>query len=147
MQVDDQLFQQLLIGAINLIFTLVAMQLVDKVGRKRLMLAGSSLMAFFLLLIAACFYFNLFEGFWLTLVVLAFIATYATTLAPVTWVLISEIFPNRVRGIAVSIATFALWTACFALAYAFPVLFEALAPVQTRSEARRVGKEGVSTFR
>ncbi|HEY9560047.1 MAG TPA: sugar porter family MFS transporter [Anseongella sp.] len=131
MQVDDQLFQQILIGAINLIFTLVAMQLVDKVGRKRLMLAGSSLMAFFLLLIAACFYFNLFEGFWLTLVVLAFIATYATTLAPVTWVLISEIFPNRVRGIAVSIATFALWTACFALAYAFPVLIEALAPVQT----------------
>src|SRR3546814_13622996 len=49
----------------------------------------------------------------------------------VTWVLISEIFPNRVRGIAVSIATFALLTACFALAYAFPVLIEALAPVQT----------------
>src|SRR3546814_12655210 len=82
MQVDDQLCQQILIGAINLIFTLVAMQLVDKVGRKRLFRSGSSLMAFFLLLIAACFYFNLFEGFWLTLVVLAFIATYATTLAP-----------------------------------------------------------------
>lgn len=131
MQVSDQLFQQILIGVINLLFTLIAMQLVDKLGRKKMMLAGSSLMAFFLLLIAACFYFNLFEGYWLTLVVLAFIATYATTLAPVTWVLISEIFPNRVRGVAVSVATFALWAACFALAYAFPVLIEALAPVQT----------------
>lgn len=131
MEVSDQLFQQILIGVINLLFTLLAMQLVDKTGRKKLMLAGSSLMAFFLLLIAACFYFNLFGGYWLTLVVLAFIATYATTLAPVTWVLISEIFPNRVRGVAVSVATFALWAACFALAYAFPVLIEALAPVQT----------------
>ncbi|QEC52419.1 SP family arabinose:H+ symporter-like MFS transporter [Anseongella ginsenosidimutans] len=131
MQVNDQLFQQILIGIINLLFTLLAMQLVDKAGRKKMMLAGSSLMALFLLLIAACFHFNLFEGYWLTLVVLAFIATYATTLAPVTWVLISEIFPNGVRGMAVSVATFALWTACFALAYAFPVLIEVLAPVQT----------------
>lgn len=131
MQVDDQLFQQILIGTINLLFTLLAMQLVDKLGRKKMMLAGSSLMAFFLLLIAACFYFDLFEGYWLTLVVLAFIATYATTLAPVTWVLISEIFPNRIRGVAVSVATCALWLACFALAYAFPVLIEALAPTQT----------------
>lgn len=131
MQVNDQLFQQILIGIINLAYTLLAMQLVDKVGRKKMMLAGSSLMALFLVLVAACFYFNLLEGYWLTVVVLAFIATYATTLAPVTWVLISEIFPNRVRGMAVSVATFALWAACFALAYAFPVLIQALAPVQT----------------
>lgn len=131
MQVDDQLFQQILIGVINLLFTLVAMQLVDKAGRKKMMMAGSFLMAFFLSLIAACFYYDLFEGYWLTLVVLAFIATYATTLAPVTWVLISEIFPNRIRGMAVSIATFALWASCFTLAYAFPVLIETLAPVQT----------------
>ena len=131
MNVQDQLFQQIMIGAINLIFTLVAMQLVDKLGRKKLMLAGSSLMALWLLLVGICYYFNLFEGYILTFFVLAFIATYAATLAPVTWVLISEIFPSKIRGIAVSVATCSLWVACFALAYGFPVLIELLDAPQT----------------
>jgi SP family arabinose:H+ symporter-like MFS transporter len=122
MDVKDQLFQQIMIGAINLIFTLVAMQLVDRLGRKKLMLAGALLMAVWLLLLGICFYLNLLEGYFVTVFVLAFIATYATTLAPVTWVLISEIFPTKIRGIAVSVATAMLWVACFALAYGFPVL-------------------------
>jgi MFS transporter, SP family, arabinose:H+ symporter len=126
MNVKDQLFQQIMIGGINLVFTLVAMQLVDRLGRKKLMLGGSLLMAVWLLLVGVCYYFNLFEGYYLTIFVLAFIATYATTLAPVTWVLISEIFPTRIRGIAVSVATAMLWVACFALAYGFPILIEAL---------------------
>lgn len=124
MQVKDQLFQQVLIGGINLAFTVLAMQLVDRVGRKKLMVAGSLLMSFWLALVGACYHLNLFEGFYLTFFVLAFIATYAATLAPVTWVLISEIFPTRIRGIAVSVATGSLWVACFALAYAFPILIE-----------------------
>ncbi len=131
MDVSSQLFQQIIIGAVNLIFTVVAMQLVDKVGRKKLMLAGSSLMAFWLLLVGLCFHFNFFEGYILTLLVLAFIATYASTLAPVTWVLISEIFPTRIRGLAVSLATGMLWVACFALAYGFPVLIDVLDAPQT----------------
>lgn len=131
MNVKDQLFQQIMIGAINLVFTIVAMQLVDKLGRKKLMLWGSSLMALWLLLIGSCFHFNLFEGYWLTFFVLAFIATNATTLAPVTWVLISEIFPTKIRGIAVSVSTCMLWVACFALAYGFPVLIEWLSAPQT----------------
>ncbi|HEX8041161.1 MAG TPA: MFS transporter, partial [Chryseosolibacter sp.] len=68
---------------------------------------------------------------WLTFFVLAFIATYATTLAPVTWVLISEIFPTKIRGIAVSVSTAMLWLACFALAWGFPVLIEWLNAPQT----------------
>ncbi|HEY9046847.1 MAG TPA: sugar porter family MFS transporter [Ohtaekwangia sp.] len=131
MNVKDQLFQQIMIGAINLIFTLVAMQLVDKLGRKKLMLGGASLMALWLFLVGLCYYFNLFQGYILTFFVLAFIATYATTLAPVTWVLISEIFPTRIRGIAVSVATCMLWVACFALAYGFPILIEWLDAPQT----------------
>lgn len=131
MDVKDQLFQQIMIGSINLVFTILAMQLVDRVGRKRMMLAGSFLMAFWLLLVGLCFSFNLLEGYMLTVFVLAFIATYATTLAPVTWVLIAEIFPSKIRGIAVSVATAALWVACFALAYGFPVLIEALDAPQT----------------
>jgi MFS transporter, SP family, arabinose:H+ symporter len=131
MNVKDQLLQQVMIGGINLIFTVLAMQLVDRLGRKKLMLGGSSLMALWLLLIGLCFYLNIFEGYWLTFFVLAFIATYATTLAPVTWVLISEIFPTKIRGIAVSVSTGMLWVACFALAYGFPVLIEWLSAPQT----------------
>jgi SP family arabinose:H+ symporter-like MFS transporter len=126
MDVKDQLFQQIMIGTINLIFTLVAMQLVDRLGRKKLMLGGALLMAVWLLLLGVCFYLNLLEGYFVTIFVLAFIATYATTLAPVTWVLISEIFPTKIRGIAVSVATCMLWVACFALAYGFPVLIATL---------------------
>ena len=131
MNVKDQLFQQIMIGAINLIFTLVAMQLVDKLGRKKLMLAGSLLMAIWLFLVGLCYFFNFFQGYTLTFFVLAFIATYATTLAPVTWVLIAEIFPTRIRGLAVSLATGMLWVACFALAYGFPVLIDLLDAPQT----------------
>ena len=131
MNVKDQLFQQILIGSINLIFTLVAMQLVDRLGRKKLMVGGAFLMALWLFLVGICYSFSLFKGYTLTIFVLAFIATYATTLAPVTWVLISEIFPTRVRGLAISLATGMLWVACFALAYGFPVLIEWLDASQT----------------
>lgn len=131
MDVKDQLFQQILVGVINLVFTILAMQLVDKVGRKKLMIGGSSLMALWLLLIGTCYSLAWFDGYTLTLLVLTFIATYATTLAPVTWVLIAEIFPTRVRGQAVAIATGMLWVSCFALAYGFPVLIEWLDASQT----------------
>ncbi|HEY8935803.1 MAG TPA: sugar porter family MFS transporter, partial [Cyclobacteriaceae bacterium] len=131
MNVKDQLFQQIMIGGVNLIFTVVAMQLVDRLGRKKLMLGGASLMALWLFLVGLCYQFNFFHGYTLTLLVLAFIATYATTLAPVTWVLIAEIFPMKIRGIALSVATGMLWAACFALAYGFPVLIEALSASQT----------------
>jgi SP family arabinose:H+ symporter-like MFS transporter len=131
MNVSNQLFQQVLIGAINLVFTLVAMQLVDKIGRKKLMVAGALLMALWLGAIAVCFQYNIFSGYWLSGFVLLFIATYATTLAPVTWVLISEIFPGNVRGLAMSLATGMLWVACFALAYGFPILIDAVDPANT----------------
>jgi len=131
MDVSNQLFQQVLIGVINLVFTVVAMQLVDKVGRKKLMVGGSFLMAVWLVAIGICFQYSLFSGYWLTSFVLLFIATYATTLAPVTWVLISEIFPQKARGLAVSIATVMLWASCFGLAYGFPVLIQAVAPANT----------------
>jgi MFS transporter, SP family, arabinose:H+ symporter len=131
MDVSNQLFQQVLIGVINLVFTLLAMQLVDRVGRKKLMVGGALLMALWLVAIGICFQLSLFGGYWLTLFVLLFIATYATTLAPVTWVLISEIFPGKVRGLAMSVATGMLWVACFSLAYGFPVLIQAVDPPNT----------------
>jgi len=131
MNVNDQLFQQILIGGINLAFTLVAMQLVDKIGRKRLLLFGAGIMALLLVLIAYAFTKELFSGYILSVSVLAFIATYAASLAPVTWVLIAEIFPTKVRELAISVSSTMLWIACFGLTYAFPVLIDKFSAGQT----------------
>ncbi len=122
MDVSNQLFQQILIGFVNLLFTVLAMQIIDKTGRRKMMTAGALGMCLLLLLISSAFYFNWLDGPWLSLFTLLFIAVYATTLAPVTWVLIAEIFPNRVRGMAMSAATTMLWLACFGVAYIFPIL-------------------------
>jgi SP family xylose:H+ symportor-like MFS transporter len=121
---SEQLMQAVYIGLVNLIFTLVAMSLVDKIGRKPLMLFGAGGLAVLYVIIA-----NILKntaGGALSPFVLAAIATYALSLAPVTWVLISEIFPNRIRGRATSIAVIALWLAYSVLVYTFPVIAEAL---------------------
>lgn len=122
MNVKNQLFQQVLIGIVNLIFTVIAMRIVDRTGRRKMMIAGAIGMSVMLCFIGAAFYFNWLNGPLVTILTLIFIAVYATTLAPVTWVLISEIFPNRIRGMAMSAATTMLWAACFAVTYIFPLL-------------------------
>lgn len=118
----NQIFLDIVItGTINLVFTIVAMLLVDRVGRRRLMLFGCIGIAISHLLCALAY-----RAAWPPVAVLALtlsaIACYAMTLAPVTWVLISEIFPNRVRAHGVSIAVCALWAASFLLTYTFPLL-------------------------
>ncbi|HKS33871.1 MAG TPA: MFS transporter, partial [Enterobacteriaceae bacterium] len=108
-------------GLINLIFTLAALPLVDKIGRRKLMLIGAGGLTLIYALIGAAYGLGIM-GLPVLLLVLAAIAIYALTLAPVTWVLLSEIFPNRVRGLAMSLGTLALWSACFLLTYTFPLL-------------------------
>lgn len=102
----------------------------DRFGRRVLMLVGCAGIALFHALIGLGYFFHL-EGPAVVVCVLATIACYAFSLAPITWVLISEIFPNRIRGAAVSVATSALWTACFVLTYTFPLLNRALGPAST----------------
>ena len=119
--VSDMLFNIVITGTVNLIFTLVAMFTVDKWGRKKLMLLGSIGLGITYLLLGSAFYFQLKGVAVLSLVVIA-IAIYAMSLAPITWVILSEIFPNRIRGAAMALATFALWVACFILTYTFPLL-------------------------
>lgn len=102
-------------------FTLAALPLVDKIGRRKLMLLGASGLTLIYVLIAAAYGMGIM-GWPVLLLVLAAIAIYALTLAPVTWVLLAEIFPNRVRGLAMSLGTLALWIACFLLTYTFPLL-------------------------
>jgi MFS family permease len=122
---DRQLFETVSIGVVNLIFTLLAMRLVDKAGRRPLMLYGSIGLAVLYLALSILLQTQASAG-WVSLVVLLAIATYATSLAPVTWVLISEIFPNKIRGIASSVAVVSLWAAYFVLVFTFPILAKQL---------------------
>jgi SP family sugar porter-like MFS transporter len=117
----DMLFNIVLTGSVNLVFTFVAIRVVDHWGRRKLMLLGFGGLAVIYVVLGTSYFFDQSGWAILFLVVLA-IACYAMTLAPVTWVVLSEIFPNRVRGTAMSVATFALWTACFVLTYTFPLL-------------------------
>ncbi len=119
--VSDMLFNVMITGSVNLIFTFVALALVDKIGRKKLMLIGSGGLAL-LYSVVGTLYFTASPGLPLLIFVVAAIACYAMTLAPVTWVVLSEIFPNRVRGAAMAVATFALWTGNALLAYFFPII-------------------------
>lgn len=117
----EMLFNIVLTGVTNVVFTFVALFAVDKVGRKILMLIGAGGLFAIYLILGCGYYFHLSGFLMVTLVMLA-IACYAMTLGPVTWVLLAEIFPNKIRGIAMAICTFALWTGCFTLTYSFPLL-------------------------
>ena len=120
-KVSDILLNIVIVGLANLTFTFVAIQTVERLGRRFLMLAGWAGLAAIYLLLGASYFFQL-QGVVLVVLVVAAIGCYACTLAPMTWVVLSEIFPNRIRGAAMSIAVFALWTGCFTLAYTFPLL-------------------------
>ncbi|MGE4587515.1 MAG: sugar porter family MFS transporter [Mangrovibacterium sp.] len=119
--VGNMLFNIVITGTVNLIFTLVAMYVVDSWGRRKLMLLGSALLAGIYLVLGGSYLLEI-KGFVILILVLLAIATYAMTLAPITWVVLSEIFPNRIRGAAMAVATTSLWIACFVLTYTFPIL-------------------------
>ena len=108
-------------GSVNLAFTFVALGTVDRFGRRPLMLVGAAGLAFIYTAVGFCYAHHV-QGLPVLLLVLAAIACYSMSLAPVTWVVISEIFPNRIRGAAMSVAVMALWIACFILTYSFPLL-------------------------
>jgi sugar porter (SP) family MFS transporter len=128
--VSDTLFNIVITGSVNLIFTLVAMFTVDKWGRKKLMVLGSVGLTITYLLLGSAFYFHIKGIAVLSLVVIG-IGVYAMSLAPIVWVILSEIFPNRVRGAAMALATFGLWIACFILTYTFPLLNKGLGAAGT----------------
>ncbi|HOW85715.1 MAG TPA: sugar porter family MFS transporter [Candidatus Aminicenantes bacterium] len=128
--VSGVLFNIVITGAVNLVFTLAAIRLVDRLGRRPLMLIGSAGLAAVFGLIGAGYAFHS-RGLHILLLVLLALALYAVSLAPVTWVLLAEIFPNRIRGAAMSVSTFALWAACFVLTYTFPLLNRGLGPAGT----------------
>ena len=117
-------------GSVNLAATFVALGVVDRGGRRPLMLFGSAALAAIYVVMGCCYHSHV-QGLPVLLLVLAAIAAYAMSLAPVTWVVISEIFPNHIRGAAMSVAVSALWIACFLLTYTFPILNAKLGPAGT----------------
>ena len=118
---DDIFLNIVITGAINLVFTVLAMVLVDRLGRRVLMLGGCVGIGVSHLLCAWAYHAQ-WRGPAVLLLTLSAIACYALTLAPVTWVLIAEIFPPRIRSHGVSVAVSALWIASFLLTYSFPLL-------------------------
>jgi sugar porter (SP) family MFS transporter len=129
-KVADILINIVCLGSVNLLATLVAMRMVDRWGRRPLILSGYAGLAV-LFLVMGCLFRLQIHGVLVLALVLAAIACYAMSLAPVTWVLISEIFPNRIRGAAVSVAVTCLWIACFVLTETFPILREHLGAAST----------------
>ena len=112
-------------GIANVLFTFVAIFTVERWGRRRLMLIGAGGLGLIYLTLGLCYYMHV-TGFFMVLLVVLAISCYAMTLGPITWVLLSEIFPDRIRGVAMAVCTFALWTGCCTLTFTFPSLNSAL---------------------
>lgn len=122
---NRQLFETVSIGAVNLVFTILAMWLVDRLGRRPLMLIGSLGLSILYIILAFALQ-NHYPAYMVSIFVLMAISIYALSLAPITWVLISEIFPNKIRGAASSVAIVSLWGAYFILVFTFPILAKKL---------------------
>lgn len=117
------LWQTIIVGAVNLLFTIVAIWTVDKLGRKPLMIFGAAGMGASLFALGMAFHLERTAG-WMLVFVLGYIACFAVAVGPVTWVILSEIFPTRIRGRAMAIATVFLWAANFVVSQTFPMLDE-----------------------
>ncbi len=122
--INAALFQTAIIGVVNIVFTLISMWMIDRIGRKILMIIGALGMAISYLLIGYLFLSGNTEG-WLILTAIITAPTFfAMGLGPTVWVVMSEIFPNKIRGVAMSLSSLALWIACYLLTLTFPVFVE-----------------------
>jgi len=122
-EIKNALLNTSFIGLVNFIFTFVAIVVIDKVGRKTLYLIGSLGMSVMLLCLAATYFLRL-EGILTMVFILAFVAFFASCIGPVFWTLVSEIFPNRIRGKAIALASSVQWSVYFLVALLFPSLLE-----------------------
>jgi SP family sugar porter-like MFS transporter len=129
-RISDTLFNIVVTGITTFIFTFVAIFTVDRIGRKPLMLFGAAGLSITYLLLGSSYQFGMRGWPVLALVVIA-VACYSFSLAPITWVILSEIFPNRIRGAAMAVAVFSLWFGCFVLTYTFPFLNSGLGSAGT----------------
>jgi len=120
----DSMFQPVFIGVTNGLFTIVGLLIIDKVGRKKLLIAGSIGMTLCLGLVARAFYVQSFEGYDLLIFLVGYIMFFAFSTGAVIWVLISEVFPNSVRGQGQSLGSFTHWFFAAMITFLFPVIVE-----------------------
>ena len=123
--VDGMFIDIVITGIANVAFTFVALYTIEKWGRRTLMLIGAGGLGLIYLTLGTCYFFEV-KGVMMVVLVVAAISTYAMTLGPVTWTLLAEIFPNRIRGVAMATCTFALWVGCCTLTFSFPSMNAAL---------------------
>ena len=123
--VDGMFINIVITGIANVIFTILALYTIEKWGRRTLILLGAGGLGLIYLTLGTCYFFEV-KGVLMVVLVVAAISVYAMTLGPVTWTLLAEIFPNRVRGIAMATCTFALWVGCCTLTFSFPSMNAAL---------------------
>lgn len=127
---NSAFIQTVCVGAVNLLFTLVAVAWVDRAGRKALLIGGTAVQV--ITLGAVGWLFHVDGSRWLLLAcILMYVAAFAAAMGPIVWIVISEIFPNRIRGRAMSIAILALWAACYVVSQTFPMLLEQIGPAKT----------------
>ena len=123
--VDGMFINIVITGIANVIFTVIALYTIEKWGRRTLILIGAGGLGLIYLTLGTCYFFEV-KGVLMVALVVAAISVYAMTLGPVTWTLLAEIFPNRIRGIAMATCTFALWVGCCTLTFSFPSMNAAL---------------------
>jgi sugar porter (SP) family MFS transporter len=119
---SSSLLQTIVIGVVNIASTFIAIGLVDKLGRRKLLLIGVLLMGVSLVALGLCFQFRYFDHYVVLIFMLLYVASFGSTLGAVVWVYLSEIFPNLIRSVALSVATLFLWLADFAVTLSFPIM-------------------------
>ncbi|WP_058304236.1 sugar porter family MFS transporter [Gorillibacterium timonense] len=128
---SGSLTQAIFVGLVNLLFTILSLWLVDKAGRKLLILIGSAFMTVSLTVIGYAFYSGNTSGPLVLAAILVYVAAFAVSLGAVVWVILAEIFPNRIRGLATAVCTMALWAMDFVVSQSFPSLISTAGPAVT----------------
>jgi SP family sugar porter-like MFS transporter len=123
--VDGMFINIVITGIANVLFTFVALYTIERWGRRTLMLIGAGGLGLIYLTLGTCYFLEV-KGVMMVVLVVTAISVYAMTLGPVTWTLLAEIFPHRIRGIAMATCTFALWVGCCTLTFSFPSMNSAL---------------------
>ena len=125
------LFQTLLTGIVNLVFTILAFWMIDRVGRKKLLLMGSWIMGGCMFMLGWLFFRNKLQNYFVLASIFVYIGGFACSWGAVLWVYVAEIFPNKIRGTATSIAVFGNWVANSIVTLTFPLMLSELGPAAT----------------
>ncbi len=119
---DTALLQTVAVGATNLIFTIIAMTVIDKFGRKTLLLIGSVGLTFFMGMVGRAFILESFNGYAVLVYLIGYIAFFAFSQGAVIWVFLAEIFPNMVRAKGQALGSFTHWVGAALVSWTFPII-------------------------